>query len=183
MTFATNNVLYVQGHFNADGDTSSGDSAYQAEIADELPVALMGDAVTFLSVDFTDAGIAANNEPNADTTEVSAAVVSGTRPPNKQGDDTYSGGAHNFPRFLESWSGETFYIRGSLVCLYECEIDDSTWSTQYYNPPSRGYGFNSLFAEGTYPPGTPILRAYRRINYTNISQHEYNTAIAALAWN
>jgi len=186
MTFATNNVLYVQGHFNADGSTSSA-SAYQPE-NDEVPVALMGDAVTFISANYSsisdfDSDITSSKEPDAKTTEVSAAVVSGIRPPNKQGDDSYSGGAHNFPRFLENWTGRDFYLRGSMVCLYECEIDDSTWSTDYYNPPNRGYGFNDLFAAGTYPPGTPLLRAYRRINYTNISESTYNSAISSLTWN
>ncbi len=177
MTFATNNALYIQGNFNADGVSSSA-SSYEPETG-EVPVAIMGDSITFLSRNWTDAH-GDTLEPDAATTEVSAAAVSGIRPPDKQGDDTYSGGAHNFPRFLESWTSDTFYLRGSMVCLYECEVDDSTWSTSYYNPPNRGYGFNNLFKDGTYPPGTPLLRTYRRDNFQDLNASEFNTLTSGL---
>ena len=176
MSFVTNNVLYVQGHFNADGSTS-GISSHDPDI-NEVPVSLMGDTVTFLSNQWDDA--VTTIKPTAATTEVSAAVVAGIRPPNKQGDNTYSGGAHNFPRFLESWTYKTFYLRGSMVGLYESEVDDSTWSTSYYRPPNRGYGFNDLFKNGTYPPGTPLLRTYRRTSYESMSKAEFTTATSGL---
>jgi len=138
----------------------------------------MGDSVTFLSESWNDAITVSN--PIATTTEVAAAAVAGIRPPNVQGDNSYSGGAHNFPRFLENWSAQTFYLRGSMVCLYESEVDFSTWDTSYYSPPNRGYGFNDLFATGTYPPGTPLLRTYRRENYTNLSAAEFASQTSGL---
>ncbi len=176
MSFVTNNALYIRGHFNADGVTTA-DSSHTPAIG-EVPVAVMGDSVTFLSENWNDAITASN--PVATTTEVSAAAVAGIRPPNVQGDNSYSGGAHNFPRFLENWSGQTFYLRGSMVCLYESEVDFSTWDTSYYSPPNRGYGFNNLFATGTYPPGTPLLRTYRRENYTNLSAAEFASQTSGL---
>lgn len=176
MSFVTNNVLYVQGHFNADGNVSA-TSPYQPETG-ELPVAIMGDAITFLSENWNDS--VTSLEPNAVTTEVSAAAVSGIRPPDVQGDNSYSGGAHNFARYLESWTGDTSYLRGSMVCLYEAEVDFSKWSTSYYNPPNRGYGFNDLFKNGTYPPGTPLLRTYRRDNFQDMSATEFATETSGL---
>jgi len=176
MSFVTNNALYIQGHFNADG-VSSAASSYEPEMG-EVPVAIMGDSLTFLSENWNDADT--SWKPNAVTTEVSAAAVSGIRPPNVQGDNSYSGGAHNFPRFLESWTGDTFYLRGSMVCLYECEVDFSKWSTSYYNPPNRGYGFNYLFKDGTYPPGTPLLRTYRRDNYQKMTAAEFLSETSGL---
>ena len=176
MSFVTNNVLYIQGHFNADG-VSSANSSDQPDIG-EVPVAIMGDTVTFLSESWKD-----NNtslEPSAVTTEVSAAVVSGIRPPNVQGDNSYSGGAHNFARYLEGWSGKTSYLRGSMVCLYEAEVDFSKWSTTYYNPPNRGYGFNNLFKNGTFPPGTPLIRTYRRDNFREMTASEFSTTTSGL---
>lgn len=180
LTVATNNVMYVQGHFNADGNMSS-DSSHVPDIG-EVPVALMADAVTFLSANYSDASMASYNEPAAINTEVSAAVITGIRPPNVLGDNRYSGGAHNFPRFLENWSGDTFYLRGSMVCLYECEVDWSKWSTSYYEAPTRKWGFNDLFKGGTYPPGTPLLRTYRRVDYKNMNSNEYAAQTSALTW-
>lgn len=176
MSFVTNNALYIQGHFNADG-ISSAASSYEPEMG-EVPVAIMGDSLTFLSENWNDADT--SWKPNAVTTEVSAAAVSGIRPPDVQGDDSYSGGAHNFPRFLERWTGDTFYLRGSMVCLYECEVDFSKWSTSYYSPPNRGYGFNNLFKDGTYPPGTPLLRTYRRDNYQKMNAAEFASETSGL---
>ncbi len=176
MSFVTNNALYIEGHFNADGNASTA-SSYEPEIG-EVPVAIMGDSVTFLSVNWDDSDTSL--EPNAATTEVAAAAVSGICPPDKLGDDSYSGGAHNFPRFPERWTGDTFYLRGSMICLYECEVDDSKWSTSYYDPPNRGYGFNDLFKSGTYPPGTPFLRTYRRDNFVDMNAAEYATATSGL---
>jgi hypothetical protein len=176
MSFVTNNALYIRGHFNADGVTAA-DSANTPAIG-EVPVAVMGDSVTFLSESWDDS--VTSSKPTASTTEVSAAAVAGTRPPNVQGDDSYSGGAHNFPRFLENWSGKTFYLRGSMVCLYESEVDFSTWDTSYYSPPNRGYGFNTLFAKGTYPPGTPLLRTYRRENYARLTASEFASVTSGL---
>ncbi len=176
MSFVTNNVLYIQGHFNADG-VSSADSSHVPDTG-EVPVAIMGDTITFLSENWDDS--VTSLEPNAVTTEVSAAAVSGIRPPDVQGDNSYSGGAHNFARYLESWTGDTSYLRGSMVCLYEAEVDFSKWSTSYYNPPNRGYGFNDLFKNGTYPPGTPLLRTYRRDNFQDMSATEFATETSGL---
>ena len=176
MSFVTNNVLYIQGHFNADG-VSSANSSYQPDTG-EVPVAIMGDTITFLSENWNDSNTSL--EPSAVTTEVSAAVVSGIRPPNVQGDNSYSGGAHNFARYLENWTGKTSYLRGSMVCLYEAEVDFSKWSTSYYDPPNRGYGFNNLFKNGTFPPGTPLIRTYRRDNFRDMTASEFSTTTSGL---
>jgi hypothetical protein len=176
MSFVTNNALYIQGHFNADGSIST-NSAYEPEIG-EVPVAIMGDSITYLSENWNDSNTSV--KPDAASTEVSAATVSGIRPANVLGDGVQSGGNENFPRFLEKWSGDTFYLRGSMVCVYESEVDFSSWSTSYYSPPKRGYGFNNLFKSGTYPPGTPLLRTYRRDNFQDMSATEFATATSGL---
>lgn len=183
MTFATNNALYVKGHFNADGNLhgtgTSENSSIVPEVG-EVPVALYGDSVTILSNSWDDSNT--SKKPGASSTEVAAAIVSGLIPSNADGNGRSSGGVHNFPRFLESWSGKDLYIRGSLVCLYESEVDNSPWRIDYYGPPGRKWGFSRLFLEGTFPPGTPLLRTYRRINYTNLTEGEYNDYLAALPW-
>ena len=187
MSFVTNNALYIQGHFNADGITN-GTSSHNPE-TNEVPVAVMGDSVSFLSQNWSDShyapdpdtGYVTNNNPYAGTTEYAIAVVGGIRPGNVQGDNSLSGGNENFPRFLEKWSGKTFYLRGSLVCLYESEVDFSQWGTSsYYSPPKRAYGFNDLFKNGIYPPGTPRVRTYRRTAYASMSKDEFASATSEL---
>lgn len=177
MSFVTNNALYLRGHFNSDGYTAT-TSAYTPETG-EVPVAVMADSVIFLSENWDDS--VTSMIPPAVTTEYATAVVGGIRPSNVQGDGSQSGGNENFPRFLENWGGEDFYLRGSMVCLYESEVDFSIWGhTSYYRPPYREYGFNKLFATGAYPPGTPLFRTYRRTNYTNLLPSKFNTVTSSL---
>ncbi|MBC2604661.1 hypothetical protein [Pelagicoccus albus] len=184
MTLATNNALYVRGHFNADGvmhnSASSYNSATVPEVG-EVPVSLYGDSITIQSVNWNDA--VTSKKPTAASTEVAAAIVSGLIPSNAANNGRSSGGVHNFPRFLEKWSGKSLYIRGSLVCLYESEVDDSAWRIDYYGAPARNWGFSEQFLSGTFPPGTPLLRTYRRVNYKSLSASEFQAAIDDLPWN
>ncbi len=183
MTFVTNNALYTKGHFNADGTLNSTSSIYSSATVPEVgevPVALYGDSVTVLSNNWNDS--ITSSKPSANSTEVAAAIVSGLIPSDAHNNGKSSGGVHNFPRFLENWSGKDLYIRGSLVCLYESETDDSAWQINYYSPPGRKWGFSQLFLNGTFPPGTPLLRTYRRVDYTDMTQNEYETALQNLPW-
>ena len=88
---------------------------------------------------------------------------------------------HNFPRFLESWSGVEFRYRGSLVALFQSEvnwkhmIDGQNW----YSPPRRNWGFSSIFADGEFPPGTPMVRDFRRKHFRFITATEYATLVKA----
>ncbi|MDQ8186903.1 hypothetical protein [Pelagicoccus sp. SDUM812002] len=191
MTLATNNALYVLGDFNADGSLHETNTSENSSVVPELgevPVALFGDSVTILSENWDenrssyDANSFSTKKQDARSTEVAAAIVSGLIPSNANGNGRSSGGVHNFPRFLENWSGDDLYIRGSLVCLYESEVDDSAWRIDYYGPPGRKWGFSQLFLDGTFPPGTPLLRTYRRINYTNLTKEEYEDRISTLPW-
>ncbi|MEM9160695.1 MAG: hypothetical protein AAGB46_16725 [Verrucomicrobiota bacterium] len=186
MTFATNNALYVRGHFNADGTRHQSDSEYHSAYVPEtgeVPVALMGDTVTFLSDNYDDVSSLSNRKTAATHTEVSAAIVAGIVPSDAENNNHLSGGAHNFPRFAESWSGQDFFLRGSMVALYESEVDRGLYSGYYYSPPKRKWGFNDLFRDGIYPPGTPLVRDYERVDFRPMTQTEYAAALAALPWN
>ncbi len=71
------------------------------------------------------------------------------------------GGTHNFLRYLERWSGQTFNYRGSLVSLYY-----STYATgifkypnTVYRAPTQDYQFDEDFLDiNLLPPGTPRFR-------------------------
>jgi hypothetical protein len=187
LTIATNAPMYVQGHYNADGSTSTAVATNSARVpeAGEVPAALVADAITLLSRDFNPANTLTTNSPSAGgDIEVSAALLMGISPTNPtlgtKGES--SGGAHNFPRFLENWGGRSVFIRGSLVALFESRVATEPWSTDYYSPPTRRWGFNDLFSEGRYPPGTPRVMSYRRVNFAHLKANEFNAAKAAYGW-
>ena len=43
------------------------------------------------------------------------------------------------------------------------------------NAPNRLWGFHNLFATGHFPPLTPIVMDYRRINFNDIDRTTYNS--------
>lgn len=175
-TLATNAPLYSVGNVNADGNSSTGsnsqpDSGKVTALGTECPVSLVADAYTPLSANWKDANSAANDTANPPAfTEISAALTVGVV---KSAGNKYSGGLENYPRLLEQWNGTTLRIRGSLTALYESRYATGSWSGSYYSVPTRDWGFSAIFSGGVYPPGTPVLRSYRRINFRVISESEY----------
>lgn len=179
-TFATNNALYVLGHYNADGDPQTG-GARDPDNSAEPPAALIGDAVTFLSDNWDDSqgNINLNQRNSPSYTEIAAAILTGIAPTDN---NRYSGGVENLPRLLENWSGQTLTIRGSMVVLFESEVAKEPWSFggKIYRAPNRDWGFNLLFSKGIYPPGTPNTRTFRRTYFREISRVRYDTEYAKL---
>lgn len=183
LTIATNAPVYIKGNYNSDGSVST--NSPTTPDTGEVPAAIVGDAVTILSQNFNDATSLSTANPAATTTniEISAALLVGLTPTNKYGTGTTSGGAHNLPRFVENWNGKNTYIRGSLVSLFESRIfTEPHGSSGYYSPPNRYWGFNSMFREGRYPPGTPRVMSYRRIDYTDLTAAEYQAIKASFHW-
>jgi hypothetical protein len=182
-TIATNNVLYVQGDYNADGSLSSG-SPTDPDNATEPPAALAADAINVLSNDWDDSvsAFSSLSYRKAAHTEVSAAFLTGLAPSDQGNNNAYSGGVENFPRFLEDWGSRTLQYRGSMVSLFESEIADERWSYggSIYKAPRREWGFHKLFGEGTYPPGTPNTRDFRRINYRDLTPTEWAVEMSQL---
>jgi hypothetical protein len=187
LTFVTNAPMYIQGSYNADGTTTTSEPANSAHAPEtgEVPAALVADAITLLSDSFDPSATLATNKPSSTSNvEISAALLMGITPTNPtlgaKGES--SGGAHNFPRFLENWGGKSVFIRGSLVALFESRVATEPWSTDYYSPPSRNWGFNDLFAQGRYPPGTPRVMSYRRVNFEHLGATDYTAAKESYGW-
>jgi hypothetical protein len=85
------------------------------------------------------------------------------------------------PRFLESWSGKTAAIRGSLVSMYNTRVATAIWGSTYYDPPNRQWGFDQIFANGKFPPICPQVISYRRVDFTYLKNAaEYAAAVSAL---
>jgi hypothetical protein len=192
LTVATNGPVYVLGNFNADGQGISATSATTPDdgvttsSSKEVPTAIYGDAITLLSPNYfgtanttgvinaalpaaggnNTAGssaktvISSSSTPSVSTSiEVAAAMVTGLVATTDTGS---SGGVHNLPRFLEAWSG-TVAIRGSLVAMYNSQTAIGKWSTSFYGPPTRTWGYDKLFKNGNFPPLTSRTLTFRRI--------------------
>lgn len=182
-SIATNQAMYVEGNYNADGNLGTGsartpDDNFNTEEG-EAPAALAADAITFLSANWNDA----NSDKNisnrvAGNTEVSAAILTGLVPSGENGSNSYSGGVENFPRFLEKWSGKNFVMRGSIVAMFESEIATAKWgSGDVYSPPRRKWGFHENYTQ-TPPPG-PKIRTYRSRDLRILSEDEYRARVTS----
>jgi hypothetical protein len=166
LTIATDGGIYVQGDYNT-GTTyqtgtatplvqpasNTGGSVTQHTVPGytEVPASVMGDAVMVLSNSWNSANSINGSSGNvASPTTFNAAIVSGqvlTTP------TVESGGAHNFPRFLENWSGQNFTYYGSMVELYaSTHFTGPYGKTNVYSPPNRLWYFDNLFLASP-PPG------------------------------
>ncbi|MDP0499925.1 MAG: hypothetical protein Q7P63_07465 [Verrucomicrobiota bacterium JB022] len=177
LTIATNNVVYVAGHYNADGDPTTGNMQVPDD-AGEPPAAVAGDAVVLLSANWEPNNSRANSKAKAPTggtrpaapTEYSMAIISGNVPTGRStttGNSSQSGSIANFLRFLEDWNtsnkwnsssaGTEAVVRGSIVCMWDSEIAEERWPghSNVYVRPARLFGYNQLFETST-PPGIPL---------------------------
>jgi len=183
-SLATNAPLYVYGHFNADGVVSAastnipddGQDGSAGHTSKESPCSLAADSITILSTTWNDANSLTLKPAVSGSVEIASAFLVGVVPTVA----VNSGGAYNLPRFLEDWSSDTVAIRGSLVSLFNCKISTQTWNTTYYGAPLRKWGFNSLFKNGVYPPFTPKVQSYRRVDFTDLTAAQYAARKAAL---
>jgi len=193
-TVASENPVYIQGDYNsaappADPTWTSTTAAEPAHAA----AAVIADTVTLLSNQWQDEGVvgAANKLGSmlyptdatsgsgyrqAVTTYYRVAIAAGkniTFPhPNGSNSTTYfgtDGGVHNFLRFLENWSNDTLYYKGSLVSLYYSTYNTGTFKCcnyVVYQPPTRNYVFDPLFTQPqNLPPGTPMFRDIDNLSY------------------
>ncbi len=116
-------------------------------------------------------------------TEISSAFLAGIVVSNKDGNGQNSGGANNYPRFNEDfWTSnpqKTVCIRGSIVAMYESRAAREPWVFRTFNAPVRLWGFHSLFASGRFPPLTPRVMSYRRVDFNDIPKATYDSVKAS----
>lgn len=113
-------------------------------------------------------------------TEYSVAMLCGLVPTGKNGYNQFSGGLHNFPRFLEEWSAAVeARIRGSMVALFESRVGNDPWTLRVYSAPIRTWGFNLLFNTGMMPPLTPKTINFRRSSANDITKADYNAKLTS----
>lgn len=195
LTIASENPVYVQGCFN--NPTECNMTSSTSWSTNSVAASVVADAVTLLSDNWNDvnsfiwpygfynSGATAptpkwqvgNGGRNGVGTTYRMAVAAGKGIPFKQPTFTNvyedfgtDGGAHNFMRFLENWSG-TLYYEGSIVSIWYNHQAEGIYKccNEVYGPPSRGYQFDSNFlAPSLLPPLTPMARTVNTIGFTQM---------------
>jgi hypothetical protein len=167
LTVVSQNPIYVQGDYNTGTvgtsypPSNSGDPTHPTVAGyNRQPAAIIGDAVNILSNNWNDANAgSALSSRVASNTTVNAAILGGIVPTGTVGNN-YSGGAENFPRFLENWTNKSFTYYGSMVELYPSAQATGIWgSSNVYNPPNRFWYFDTNFTV-TPPPGSLRVTNY-----------------------
>lgn len=117
------------------------------------PTLIAGDAINLLSNAWNDANSTQSTSGRVATnTTVNAALLGGIVPTGTVGTN-YSGGAENFPRFLEDWNGVYLTYYGSMVCLYDSDQGTGIWGkSNVYVPPTRRWYFDTALRQKP-PPG------------------------------
>jgi hypothetical protein len=178
LTIASNNPVYIQGDFNtgATGPTVPSNSPSNLNANDgtyinpanppnsyvngytRAPCSIVADSINILSNSWSDANSA--TKPNASPTTINTAVIAGIVPTNVYGDGAYSGGAENFPRFLENWTNDTLTYYGSMVELFKSAQSIGKWGKPgVYDPPTREWYFDTNFKTKP-PPGSIMIYSY-----------------------
>jgi hypothetical protein len=181
LTVVSNNPVYIQGDFNTGGTGSSvpsnnpsnlnSDGTYkdptnppasQVNGYTRAPTSILADAVNILSANWNDgnSGASLSSRP-ATATTVNAAIISGIVPTNVYNDGGYSGGAENFPRFLEDWTNTPLTYYGSMVELFKSQQSIGEWhyGGNIYNAPAREWFFDNNFKMNP-PPGSLMVYSY-----------------------
>ncbi|UCD17259.1 MAG: hypothetical protein JSV44_12550 [Candidatus Zixiibacteriota bacterium] len=149
MSFFSKNPVYVQGDFNS---------------VNKQPVAIAGDAITFLSNSWDDSksALPKENRISSETT-VNASIMTGNT---NTTSTNYNGGLENLPRFLEDWNGVKFIYAGSLVNLWNSQQANGNWNTTYYTPPIRNWQYDAdLDDPSKLPPKSPRVRVFQRTGW------------------
>lgn len=179
LTIASQNPVYIQGDYNtgttttptsvpanATGNPTNTDSPTVSGYTRKAS-AVMGDAVMFLSNAWNDANASSSlSSRNASNTTYNTAIMAGFMPsgytPPSGSQYGYSGGANNFPRFLETWSGDACTYHGSMVELFQSKTFTGEWDTgSIYSPPNRRWNYDTNFST-TSPPGGLNAVVYTR---------------------
>lgn len=172
LTIASDNGVYIQGDYNT-GSTavlkplsnhSSAPEPLKSTVPGyaKQPCAVVADAVMVLSNQWQDGNSSLDvSQRRATPTTYNTAIISGVVPSGTIGSN-YSGGAENFPRFMENWDSVNMTYHGSMVQLYKSKFHTGAWGKgNVYGAPRRNWFFETLFYTDP-PPGTLDLILYKR---------------------
>jgi hypothetical protein len=176
LTIATEGGLYVQGDYNTGTTTNPNAVPSNATPAANASTtvsgyttksaALVADAIMVLSNGWSDTNASSSvSSRNATNTTLNTALIGGYIPSTNgaaNGRSGFSGGMNNFPRFLESWSGDNMTFSGAFVSLYQSKQFTAAWDTgDIYVPPTRYWYFDTLLLTRVLP-GIPATGGFVR---------------------
>ncbi|HST29229.1 MAG TPA: hypothetical protein VLK27_00130 [Chthoniobacterales bacterium] len=172
LTITSNNPIYIQGDYNTGGsppsDSTSQNDPTKPQVSGytRAPCSVIGDAINLLSNNWNDANSTSDTSARlATNTTFNTAILSGIIPTAAPGGDgSYSGGAENFPRFLEDWGHNSAIVTyyGSMVELYKSQQSTGEWgSSNVYVPPIRHWYFDQNFRTKP-PPGSLMVYSYTK---------------------
>ena len=173
LTVATDSPVYILGDYNvppgAKGTTNT---------TGTLPASVAADAITILSSAWDDNhGKSALPSRKASSTTVNAAFLTGDVATTSSND---SGGLENLPRFMETWSGQTFTYNGSMICMFNSKVATGVWlapgnANGIYDLPTRLWALDQNFQDSSkLPPATPSLMVLIRANWRTPAAYTTN---------
>lgn len=188
-TVSSENGVYVYGNYNATGvAVASGNNVtppenyYPQNSSTHIPAAVIADATIVLSNNWTDGNVFkypfSSDDRVATDTVVRFGMISGdpitgspavSYQPSQFGQ--LNGGIHNFKRFLETWSNRRLNYSGSLINLYNSQVNNSfaKCCTTVYVPPIRDWTFDSTFLDvNRLPPGTPFFQVIHLTGFQRV---------------
>lgn len=159
LTVVTPQPMYVLGDYNTTTNGTVFSRSVLGDTTNTYPAGLFADAVTILSSSWNDSDNALTSLAvrNPTSTTINAATLEGIVPSDGA---YYSGGVENFLRLLENWGGTLTY-NGSIVVMFPSEYATNHWlpTGNYYNAPTRNWGFDPNFNQSTgLPPLTPQVK-------------------------
>jgi hypothetical protein len=179
---------YNATHVTAVGTPTPFDG-YRNSLGPMVPASIVADGITLLSNEWNDGksfrwayawgdnNTAADGRQQRTALTIRAALLMGdTRsslvdtvtdmnsvpnvfPNQGGGDESLSGGVHNFPRFREQM--DTVSYCGSLINLFNSTGNNGTFKccAHVYSPPTRNWVFDTNFLDPRrLPPGTPFFQ-------------------------
>ena len=155
-TVVTPFPIYVLGNYNITGVSGVKVNVNNQTVGYTYPAALMGDAVTILSANWTDALHSKGVPVTPTATTVNAACLEGIV---ESAGSNYSGGVENFLRLLENWTSSIqLTYNGSVVVMFPSFYATNYWNGGYYGVPKRAWAFDTNFWTQTgLPPLTPSV--------------------------
>jgi hypothetical protein len=174
LTVASENPVYVHGNYNALPGAAAADP--------HAPASILADAVTLLSNSWSDVqSFITPNAPasrGASNTGYRFAMVSGKGPAfiqpagwGSMRDFGTDGGAENYLRHLESWTGRTMSYRGSIISFFVSRQATGSYKCceTVYKEPTRNIIFDTEFlTPSLLPPGTPSFRDVNTLTFRQL---------------
>ncbi len=182
-TVASEEPVYIWGNYNSGPADPFFPSFGVNGTTPHSAAAIIADAVTLLSPNWSDANSFAypaqmNNRVATDS-YYRVAIAAGKSIPFPQpawgGQDFGTdGGMHNFLRYLENRGGTNVYYAGSLISMYYSQYATGNFKccNSVYSAPTRNYFFDTQFLNpANLPPGTPMFQ-----DVVSLSYHQNFTA-------